>query len=146
MAAYCAGQYGEARTELRAARRIGGGAATLPVLADCERALGSPEQALALARDPDARTLDAPGRVELAIVVSGARRDLGQPAAAVAALEGPDLTSDRIQHWTVRLWYAYAEALLAAGRTDDARHWFGAAAVVDDDDETDAAQRLADLD
>jgi hypothetical protein len=45
----------------------------------------------------------------------------------------------------VRLWYAYADALLAAGRGDEARRYFEAAANADEDGETDAAERLAAL-
>jgi tetratricopeptide (TPR) repeat protein len=143
LAAYATGNYALARTHLQAARRIGGIAAGLAVLADCERALGHPERALEIAATPQARALDAEERVELAIVVSGVRRDLGQGAAAVAGLEGPDLDSGVVQPWTARLWYAYAEALLSAHRAEDARRWFAAAATIDEHDDTDAAERAA---
>ncbi|HVE62738.1 MAG TPA: tetratricopeptide repeat protein [Mycobacteriales bacterium] len=141
--AYAAGEYAVALAELRAARRITGSAEHLPLLADCERGLGRPDRALAVAAEPAAKSLDRASRVELAIVVSGARRDLGQAAAAVLALQGKDLDSDEVHDWTPRLWYAYAEALLAAGRVDDARTWFAATVAVDDDDSTDASTRLA---
>jgi hypothetical protein len=45
----------------------------------------------------------------------------------------------------VRLWYAYADALLAAGRPDEAARWFAASAGLDVDGETDAVERAADL-
>jgi len=45
----------------------------------------------------------------------------------------------------VRLWYAYADALEAAGRKDDAARWFAASAALDTTGETDAAERAADL-
>jgi hypothetical protein len=51
-----------------------------------------------------------------------------------------------VHHWTPRLWYAYADALLDAGRVDDARHWFEAVASIDDEGDTDAEERLAELD
>jgi hypothetical protein len=95
--------------------------------------------------DPDRSRLDRASQVELAIVASGARRDLGQPDAAVLALQGPELDSDAVEDWTVRLWYAYADALLAAGRRDDAVTWFTAAAAVDEEGETDAEERLLEL-
>ena len=57
-------------------------------MADCERGLGRPEKALAMAAGPDVGKLDAGGRVEMLIVASGARRDLGQPEAAAAAPAG----------------------------------------------------------
>jgi tetratricopeptide (TPR) repeat protein len=145
LAAYATGDYAAARTHLQAARRIGGIGAGLAVLADCERALGHPERALDVATTPDAHGLEPAERVELAIVVSGARRDLGQPGAAVAVLEGPDLDSEVVAPWTPRLWYAYAEALLAAGRTHEAGRWFTATAAIDDDGQTDAHERAATL-
>ncbi|MGF7236978.1 MAG: tetratricopeptide repeat protein [Frankia sp.] len=144
LAAYHAGEYAEAIAELRAARRIDGSARHLPVIADAERGLGRPERALALASDPGAADLDDASRVELAIVLSGARRDLGQHEAAVVMLQGPDLSRQTVESWTPRLWYAYAEALLAAGRPDDAVRWFTSVAAVDDG-ATDAAERLADI-
>ena len=51
-------------------------------MADCERGLGRPERALALAASDDAEGLEPEVRVELAMVVSGARLDLGEPEAA----------------------------------------------------------------
>jgi hypothetical protein len=143
--AYRAGDFAVALAELKAARRITGLPDHLPLLADAERALGRPDRALAYAADPDRARLDRAARVELAIVVSGARRDLGQPDAAVLALQGPELDSDAVEEWTIRLWYAYADALLAAGRTDEAVSWFTAVATVDEDGETDADERLAGL-
>ena len=145
IAAYAAGDYAAALAELRAARRITGSAEHLPLLADCERGLGRPDRALAVVADPGAAQLDRAGRVELAIVESGARRDLGQPDAAVLALQGAELDSDEVHDWTPRLWYAYADALLAAGRNDDARRWFEATAAIDEDDTTDAVDRLGQL-
>ena len=51
-AAYTAGHYAEALAELRAAKRMNGATAYLPMMADCHRALGHPEQALKLAKSP----------------------------------------------------------------------------------------------
>jgi tetratricopeptide (TPR) repeat protein len=143
--AYAAGEFTEARAELRAARRLTGVLDYLPLLADCERALGRPEQALEIAHGPEAAKLPEDARIELMIVASGARRDLGQGEAALAELTGRDLDDDTVRPWTVRLWYAYAEALLAAGRRDEAVTWFGSVAAVDEDEETDALERLAAL-
>jgi tetratricopeptide (TPR) repeat protein len=145
VAAYHAGEYALSLTELRAARRITGDASQLPLMADCERALGRPDRALAVAKEPEAKRLDRAAQIELAIVCSGARRDLGQPDAAVLSLQGPELSTTTVQPWTLRLWYAYADALLAAGRRDEAIEWFGSAAAIDEDDDTDAAERLAEL-
>lgn len=144
-AGYLAGHYAEALTELRAARRMNGAADYLPVMADCERALGRPERALALARDSAVDKLDADSRVEMLIVTAGARRDLDQPAMAVRMLETKDLHTRSHEPWAARLRYAYADALLAAGRDGDALEWFHRAAAVDPEQLTDAAERVAEL-
>lgn len=143
--AYRTGDYAAAIAELRAVRRMTGDPSHLPMLADAERGLGRPERALALARDPEVARLDAAARVEMAIVASGARRDRGEYDAAVVGLQGAALDSDRLEPWTPRLWYAYAEALLAAGRRDEALRWFESVAAIDDDGDTDADQRVAAL-
>jgi tetratricopeptide (TPR) repeat protein len=143
--AYADGDYAAALAELRAVRRMTGDPSGLPMMADCERGLGRPDRALALARDPDVKRLDPAAKIELGIVVSGARRDRGEFDAAVVALQGPALDSDRLQPWTARLWYAYADALLAAGRRDDAVTWFESVAAIDDERDTDVDVRLAEL-
>jgi predicted TPR repeat methyltransferase len=45
----------------------------------------------------------------------------------------------------MRLWYAYADILEAAGRTDEAASWFAASAALDPEGELDAAERAAAL-
>ena len=146
IAAYRTGRWAEALSELRAARRLTGRDDYLPVMADCERALGLLDRALALIREADTSTLDRATQIELRIVESGIRRDQGLADAAVIALQVPELTSGRLRPWSARLFYAYAEALLAAGRTEAAREAFARAAAADADGETDAADRLDELD
>ena len=143
--AYRTARWAQALSELRAARRMSGSLDFLPMMADCERGLGRPERALTLAGSPEASRLDRAGRVEMRIVTSGARRDMGQLDAAVLALQCPELRDAR-QPWSARLFYAYADALLAADRADEAREWFTKAAEADLDDVTGAAERLAELD
>ena len=146
IAAYRAGRWAEALSELRAARRLTGRDDYLPVMADCERALGRLDRALALIREADTSTLDRATQIELRIVESGIRRDEGLADAAVVVLQVPELTSGRPRPWSARLFYAYADALLAAGRTEQAREAFARAADADADGETDAAERLDELD
>jgi tetratricopeptide (TPR) repeat protein len=145
LAAYHAEEWAEALSELRAARRISGDASNLPVMADCERALGRPERALKTLDDPAVPKLDVAIRYELLIVAAGARRDMGQLDAALAVLERGGLDTKNPRPGSYRLWYAYADALAEAGRIQEAVSWFGAAASVDHEDETDAADRAADL-
>jgi hypothetical protein len=142
LAAYAAGSWAEALSELRAARRITGEPAHLAVAADCERALGRPERALAYADDPDVAGLPQEQRVELIIVLAGARRDLDQHEAAVLVLQEPARRTTDKRPWAARLWYAYADALLAAGREREAEQWFERTTAVDVDGRTDAGDRL----
>ena len=146
VAAYRTGRWAEALSELRAARRLTGRDDYLPIMADCERALGRVDRALALVREAKATELERATQIELRIVESGIRRDQGLPEAAVIALQVPELTRGRLRPWSARLFYAYADALLAAGRAEEARDWFARAADVDTDGETDAADRLDELD
>ena len=146
IAAYRTGRWAEALSELRAARRLTGRDDYLPLMADCERALGRLDRALALIREVGASPLDRATQIELRIVESGIRRDQGLADAAVIALQVPELTSGRLRPWSARLFYAYADALLAAGRTEEARDAFARAAAADADGETDAADRLDELD
>lgn len=143
--AYLAGHYDEALTEFRAVRRMTGNQDVLPAMADCERALGRPDKALALSRDAAVMDLEPSSRIEMLIVASGARRDLKQYAAAVQALEIPELNKRTTQAWLPRLRYAYADALLDAGRRDEALVWFHRAAGIDHESVTDAAERAAAL-
>ncbi|WP_283132826.1 hypothetical protein [Rhizohabitans arisaemae] len=146
MAAYHAGHYAEALSDLRAAKRLTGSESFLPVMADCERGLGRPERALDLAKAKEAERLDRAGVIELAIVESGARRDLGQHDAAVLTLQRiPELRDQRPHPWSARLFYAYADALLGAGHSDAAADWFARASAADEDGETDAEERYAEL-
>ncbi|MCX6467661.1 MAG: hypothetical protein NTW05_29370, partial [Pseudonocardiales bacterium] len=145
IAAYHAGEWTEALAELRAARRMGGGPVHVPVMADIERALGRPERAIDLARSPEASELGAAERIELAIVAAGARRDLGEVEASVVALQIPELDPARRDPWSARLFYAYADNLLAAGRDSDAVQWFVHAADADLAGETDAAHRIGEI-
>lgn len=144
-AAYLAGHYAEALTELRAAKRMNGSNSYLHLIADCERALGRPERALALAKDDVLAGMDHETRIEMMIVASGARLDLGQPEVAAAMLEGKDLRRTEIAPWAARLRYAYAVALLAGDRVQDATEWFHRAAAVDSTSVTDAPDRVLEL-
>ncbi|WP_427383138.1 tetratricopeptide repeat protein [Janibacter sp. G56] len=145
MVAYRSGDFARALSEFRTVRRLSGSSHLLPLMVDCERGLGRHERALDLARSPESRTLTMAERIELIIVISGIRRDLGQLDAAVLELEIPQLTGP-VKAWSPRLYYAYADAVLATGDEATAREWFARAADVDDDGETDAVERLEELD
>ncbi|MFD5148662.1 hypothetical protein [Streptomyces sp. NPDC058401] len=145
-AAYANQKYAEAIAEFRAAKRMTGSVELWPVIADCERGLGRPERALAMAGEPEVQKLDKAGQVEMRLVAAGARRDMDQLDAAIVTLQSPELASNSVQPWTARLRYAYADALLAAGREDEAREWFAKTLEADKEGATDASDRLAELD
>ncbi len=146
LVAYRKGEWARALSEFRTARRLSGSSHMLPLMVDSERALGRMDRALDLAASPEAATLPIQERVELAIVVSGIRRDLGQLEAAQLALRIPELQSSSHRPWSARLSYAYAETEVALDDAASARHWFARAVDEDHDGETDAAERLAELD
>ncbi|MCV2488996.1 hypothetical protein OF117_06440, partial [Geodermatophilus sp. YIM 151500] len=135
VAAYHAGDYAEAARELRAYRRMSGDRAYRPVLADCERALGRPEIALRLVAEALAEGPDPDEVAELRLVEAGARRDLGESAAARLVLEGAlggrvrprDL--DPADAGRLRLATAYADLLRAEGEAELAEEWTEAVAA-----------------
>ena len=143
--AYHAGEWKEALSELRAARRMSGGPGLLAVMADAERGLGRPEKALELGRTPEARQLTPEDRIELGIVLAGARHDLGQHVSALATLSRfePTQTPETVSE--LRLAYANAEALLSVGRNDEAKEWFQSVAEADAEGMTDAEERVREL-
>src|SRR5690606_34531618 len=99
VAAYNVGKWQEALSDLRAARRMTGRNAFLAIMADAERGLGRPERALELTRSPEAEKLEVQDRIELRIVASGARRDMGETEAALVELQVPELKERRARPW-----------------------------------------------
>lgn len=149
--AYAAGHWDVALAEFRALRRMTGTDDVLPVMADCERALGRPQAALKIAKDAHHRPLAAAVAIEMIIVEAGARADLGQQSEALRVLHQAILDlggqrASRLGAPAARLYYAYADALERAGRPAEAQQRFGEAARLDTDGETDADERRDALD
>ena len=146
--AYAAGEFAVALNEYRALRRMSGGPDYTAVMADCERALGRPHDALRLIAEAKETpgALDDPGLwTEVSLVEAGARSDLGQHAEAarvltraISARRGPAMSQARLR-------YAYAEHLLEQGDEVGARQWFEAAAALDPADELGIDERLSEL-
>lgn len=145
IAAYQCGDWAQALAELRAARRMGSRSPLLALIADCERGIGRPERAIELARSPEAAQLSGDDADELRIVVAGARSDLGQHDQALAILSSPQLDPAQTGQTAARLFYAYAETLLALGRDPEALQWFLNAARADIEGITDAEERITEL-
>jgi len=145
IAAYRCGDWTQAMAEFRAARRMGSKSPLLALIADCERGLGRPERAIELARGPEAAQLTGDDADELRIVAAGARADLGQLEQALTILATPQLDPSRTGTTAARLFYAYADTLLALGRKDEALQWFLHSAAADVEDVTDAEDRVDEL-
>jgi hypothetical protein len=88
--------------------------------------------------------LAKPEEIEMRIVAAGARRDLGELDAAVVTLTCKELNNET-DEWALRLRYAYADALDAANRKEEAREWFAKCAELDVDEATDAQERAEKL-
>ena len=76
-------------------------------MADCESGLGRPARVLELAASPEAASLVGDPKVELQIVVAGARADMGEYDAALHALDsvtgaGPEMV-ERIAEARVQI-------------------------------------------
>ncbi len=150
-AAYQSQDWHAALMELRAARRVSGSDSYLPMIIDCERALGRVEKAWELLTQARKSGLDVALRSELAILAAGMQREAGDLNAALAEVAVPELRTRQPAEWLARLRYCYADLLVARGDTtrndaDQARTWFALAAEVDVDGVTDAVDRLLDLD
>ena len=122
--AYATGDFALALRELRTYRRISGKDDQVPLMVDSERGVGRPERALELGRSVDRSTLSNEVQASLAIAMSGARLDLGQPELALGELEIPQLDPDVAYSWSPALFQAYGDVLDELGRTAEAQQWW----------------------
>ena len=122
--AYAIGDFALALRELRTYRRITGRDDQLAMMVDSERGIGRPDRALELGRSVPRSSLPVPVQVELAIAMSGARLDLGQPDLALIELQIPQLDPKTAFSYSPNLFAAYATVLEELGRDDDAAQWF----------------------
>lgn len=132
LTAYATGDFSLALRELRTFRRITGSNTQVPIMADCERALGRPHEALELARSVPLETLPVEVQVDLAIVKSGARLDLGEDEEALVELEIPQLDPNTAYRYSPRLYRAYAEVLSGMGRDEESATWVARAEVAEE--------------
>ncbi len=130
--AYAIGDYALALRELRTYRRISGRDDQIALMVDSERGVGRPDRALETGRAVDRSTLPTEVRVELAIAMSGARLDLGEPERALLELDIPELDPARAFEWSPALFAARASVLEELGRDDEASEWRTRALVAAD--------------
>ncbi len=121
--AYGVGDFALALRELLTHRRISGSNDQIPLMVDCERGLGRPERGLELGREVDRSKLAPEVRVNLAIVMSGARLDLNQNELALAELQIPELNPEKVFDYSAPLFHAYAETLEVLGREEESKRW-----------------------
>lgn len=141
IAAYRAGKWREALSELRAARRMSGGPGLLAVMADCERGLGRPEKAIGLSDTEEVQDLDPVSAVEFTIVIAGAYRDLQRFDEALAYLKDNPCPGSAPKESAARYYYALADAYLDTGDADAAQRYFAEAATRDEFGELNAEER-----
>jgi hypothetical protein len=130
--AYRTGDFALALRELRTYRRISGSNEQLALLVDSERGIGRPDRALEVGRSVERSTLSPGAQVSVAIAMSGARLDLGQPDAALAELEIPQLDATVAYSYSPELFDAYAEVLEELGQEAEAEKWRELAQRADD--------------
>ena len=121
--AYLVGDFQLALRELRTFRRISGSNDEIALMVDCERGIGRPDKALELGRSVDKSTLPDVVQAALAVAMSGARLDQGQPELALAELEIPQLDPNTAYSYSPDLFFAYAEVLDELGRAAEAKTW-----------------------
>ena len=141
-AAYAAEDYATALTEYRAVARMTGSDEYLPVIADCERAMGRHDQALRTIRQGHAAPLGAAQHVELVLVEAGLRHDVGQDEEALRVLRRAIEAKLGRPSSQARLRYAYADILAQRGDVHHAVTWFTAAGRLDGEHALDVADRL----
>jgi tetratricopeptide (TPR) repeat protein len=144
--AYAAEDYPSALTEYRTLFRMTGDGNYLPVLADCERAVGKPNAALKTLEQAKGLRLSVAQRVEALLVESGAREDLGQHEEATRLLKAGIDSRLGGRSGQARLRYAYAEAMRRQGDDASARSLLENVVALDEDDELGAQEELDAMD
>lgn len=144
LALYRAERYREALRELQAYRRLSGRDDQNHVIADCHRALGSPEKAIPLVRDALRAPISREAKAEAVVVGGAALADVGRFDEALALLRGYRTNEEKAHPYDLRVWYVLGDVLERAGRTRDAEREFRRI-VRHDADFFDTAERLARL-
>jgi tetratricopeptide (TPR) repeat protein len=144
LALYHQERFREALRELQAYRRMSGRRDQNHVIADCHRALGAPDKAVAEARDGLAASVDEVVRAECAIVAGAALADLGRFEEALSVLRSVPTQTDIARPHDLRLWYVTADVLERSGQGDEAARRFQLI-LRHDPEAFDAADRLSAL-
>lgn len=140
---YRLGDWKGALRELRRFGELSGSADQLPVVADCERALGHHERVAELWTELRRSGAASDVLVEGRLVAAGSLADQGRISEAIALI-GPSATRSlrRPQAQHVRQWYLLGDLYERAGDIPRARQMFERV-VATDPDTADASKRLA---
>ena len=141
-AAYAAEDYRAALAEYQALRRMTDDDNYVPVIADCQRALGRPTAAVELLSKADTAAMSAEQQIEATLVAAGARQDLGQDDEALRLLQAAIAGGRGGGAGQARLRYVYAGVLQRLGDKDGARTWFNSATELDPTLSADAQSSL----
>ena len=131
--AYATGDFALALRELRTYRRITGRNDQLPLMVDSERGVGRPRPR-ARARPIRAARRARPSRCRSSSRSRCPARGStsGQPEAALAELQIPQLDPERAFEYSPALFDAYATVLEELGRDDEAEQWWQRSDRADD--------------
>lgn len=144
--AYATGDFALALRELRTYRRISGSDDQIAMMVDSERGVDRPDRALEVGRSVDRESLPVETRVELAVAMSGARLDLGDPERALRELDIPELDPDVAFPWSPGLFAARAAVLEELGRADESARWTRLAEIAEAALEGDGSDDVLEID
>ena len=122
LTAYASGRYEEALREVRAVRRMRGDDSLRAVEADAERGLGHPEKAVEIIDKTSTEGMELSEQVELVLVSSGARADLGEREVGLLIVDDAlsRLPEDTDPYLVRRLMEVKIDRLRELGRDNEA--------------------------
>ena len=133
LVAYRRGDYKLANREFRTAYRMNGEPDYLPFIADCERGLGHPQEAVSIALSPEAKKLAGESKAEMMLVFAGAYADMGKFDQALKIVRALLSVRGLDGAYRMRALQAEQNFLDQAGRGDEAQEL--EAAIEDLEDE-----------
>jgi tetratricopeptide (TPR) repeat protein len=144
LAYYGAERWRDALREAQTYRRITGRSDQNHIIADCHRALGTPEKAIPLAEEALRARVPDDVKAEAVIVAASALADLDRFDQALAMLRRLRTHPDVGRAHDLRVWYVTGDVLARSGRKDEAAREFRRV-LRHDRTAFDAAERLAQL-
>jgi tetratricopeptide (TPR) repeat protein len=144
LAEYRLGHWKKAIAALERSHELDDSVETLPVLADCYRAVGEPKRVEALWEKVKRASPRHEVMAEARIVMAGSLADRGQLGEAIELLAGSSKRPRRVRDHHLRQWYALGDLFDRSGDVVSARRWFTAVAA-QDPDFVDVVQRLRSL-